>query len=57
MMMLGSFERWTARRLRTIVPMIEASKNHGTAVTRVAMKKAGLRVYITVRTRALVMID
>jgi hypothetical protein len=57
MLMLGSFERWAARRLRTIVPMIEASKNHGTAVTRVAMKKAGLRVYITVRTRALAMID
>jgi len=57
MMMLGSFERCVARRLRTIVLMIEAKRNHGTAVMRVVMKKAGLRMYITVRTRASVMVD
>jgi hypothetical protein len=57
MMMLGSFERCVARRLRTIVLMIEAKRNHGTAVMRVVMKKAGLRIYITVRTRASVMVD
>ena len=56
-MMLGSFEKCAARRLRTTVPMIEVKRNHGTAVTKVVMKKAGLRVYITVRTRALVMVD
>jgi hypothetical protein len=50
MMMLGSFDRCVARRLRVIVLMIEAKGNHGMVVMRVVMEKAGLRVYITVWT-------